>query len=66
MVEEYKAVKILKESYDKVNAIKKIELERFKDEDLDKFDMVSNMGAGAFIGYLISQAAREKIKGGEK
>ena len=59
---KYKAVKIPKESYDKLNTIKKVELERFKNEDVEKFDMLSNMGAGAFIGYLLSQIARDKLK----
>ncbi len=62
MIDEYKAVKIPKESYDKLNVIRDAELEQYEKEDKKKFDMLYNMGAGAFIGYLISQLARDKIK----
>ena len=62
MINEYKAVKIPKESYDKLNEIRNKELKYYEKKDIKKFDMLSNMGAGAFIGDLIYQIAIDKVK----
>ncbi len=54
MINEYKTVKIPKESYDKLGSILKSELIFYQKTDTKKFDMLSNMGDGEFIGFLIS------------
>ncbi len=54
MINEYKAVKIPKKSYDKLDDILKSELKFYQETDIEKFDMLSNMNHGEFIGFLIS------------